>query len=104
VTGLRRDQSSLRAGVPIVSWDKQNELVKIAPFATWTEDMIWLYLDAHSLPYNKLHEQGYPSIGCMTCTRQVQAGEDLRAGRWAGQRKSECGIHMATLRTSAAMG
>ena len=96
-TGLRRDQSLLRANTPIVSWDKQNEVIKIAPFATWTEDMIWLYMNAYDLPYNKLHDDGYPSIGCHPCTRPVQEGEDTRAGRWAGQSKTECGIHMATV-------
>lgn len=102
LTGLRRDQSSLRANVPIVSWDEQHDMVKIAPFATWTEDMLWLYLNTYDLPYNKLHDQGYPSIGCMPCTRQIQEGEDMRAGRWAGQDKSECGIHFATVKAGVA--
>jgi phosphoadenosine phosphosulfate reductase len=96
-TGLRRDQSPLRAKVPIVSWDKQHELVKIAPFATWTEDMIWLYMNTYDLPYNKLHDQGYPSIGCWPCTNPVQEGQDTRAGRWAGTRKTECGIHFSSI-------
>jgi phosphoadenosine phosphosulfate reductase len=97
ITGLRRDQSEGRANTPVLSWDKRHHNTKIAPFATWTEDMIWLYINAHGLPYNKLHDQGYPSIGCLTCTKAVANGEDKRAGRWANSRKTECGIHVSQL-------
>jgi phosphoadenosine phosphosulfate reductase len=93
VTGLRRDQSPRRANTPIVSWDEQYQMVKLCPFATWTESMVWTYIQAHDLPYNALHDRGYPSIGCQTCTRAVSTGDDTRTGRWSGQAKTECGIH-----------
>ena len=77
-----------------MSWDEKHDLVKLCPFATWTESMIWTYIQAHDLPYNPLHNQGYPSIGCHTCTRAVAPGDDARAGRWANHTKTECGIHL----------
>ena len=94
ITGLRRDQSPHRASTPVISWDERNNMVKICPFANWTEEMIWTYTYAHNLPYNTLHDQGYPSIGCTHCTRAVQPGEDARSGRWVGRQKTECGIHV----------
>ncbi len=95
ITGLRHDQSKTRKDLPAVSWDKRNENVKIAPFIEWTEEMIWTYIRAYDLPYNPLHDQGYPSIGCAPCTQAVAAdSDDLRAGRWANQSKTECGIHV----------
>ncbi len=98
VTGLRRDQSSGRKTTPIVSWDAKRGNVKISPLATWTEEMVWMYIHAHDLPYNTLHDQNYPTIGCYPCTKAVAPGEqDKRAGRWAGHQKTECGIHIATL-------
>lgn len=97
ITGLRRDQSAGRSGTKIVAWDSQHNAAKISPFATWTEEMLWTYIHAYELPYNRLHDEGYPSIGCWPCTKAVQAGEDKRAGRWAGQSKTECGIHFATV-------
>ena len=93
ITGLRRDQSSTRRATPIVQWDHKFGLVKICPLATWTERDVWQYMAAHDVPRNALHEHGYPSIGCTHCTRPVAAGEDLRAGRWAGFEKTECGLH-----------
>lgn len=93
VTGVRRDQSPTRAKTPVISWDERNGMMKLCPFATWTDDMIWTYLRAYELPYNKLNDRGYPSIGCYTCTR-APIGNDLRAGRWANQNKTECGIHI----------
>lgn len=96
VTGLRRDQSG-RGATPIVSWDKKYQKVKVCPFANWTEDMMWMYIEAYDLPYNALHDRGYPSIGCNTlaCTQPVIDGNDARAGRWAQSGKTECGIHVA---------
>ena len=94
VSGVRRDQSSTRAETPIISWDKRNEKIKLCPFATWTESMIWTYIHAYELPYNALHTQGYTSIGCFPCTQAVKEGEDLRAGRWVNHAKTECGIHI----------
>ena len=75
-------------------WDDANQLVKLNPLAGWGSDQIWTYIHQHKLPYNALHDQGYPSIGCTMCTRAVQPGEDERAGRWAGLGKTECGIHI----------
>lgn len=94
ITGLRRDQSPERANTPIITWDGRHDMPKIAPFATWTEAMIWTYIKTHELPYNPLHDQGYPSIGCVTCTRAVADGEDARAGRWSFAPKTECGLHL----------
>ena len=93
ITGIRRDQSATRANTPVISWDDNFQVVKLAPLATWSRNDVWKYIRRHNLPYNKLHNQGYPSIGCATCTFKVtdQAGE--RTGRWAGFNKTECGIH-----------
>jgi phosphoadenosine phosphosulfate reductase len=96
VTGLRRDQSDGRKATSIISWDKRNNLVKLSPLATWTERMVWTYLEAYELPYNALHDQNYFSIGCAPCTKAVAPGEDIRSGRWAGIAKTECGIHLQT--------
>lgn len=96
ITGIRRDQSPLRRRIEIVDWDDVNQVVKICPLATWTADDVWAYLRMHELPYNPLHDLGYPSLGCTHCTRPVQFGEDERAGRWAGRDKTECGIHFQT--------
>jgi phosphoadenosine phosphosulfate reductase len=95
VTGLRRDQSSGRAATEVVSWDHANGLVKLSPLAHWTSEDVWSYIHLNELPYNRLHDQGYPSLGCMPCTRAVRPGEDPRAGRWPGRIKTECGIHAA---------
>ena len=96
ITGLRRDQSDGRQSTPIVSWDKRYQRVKLCPFATWSEDMIWTYIQAYELPYNALHDQQYVSIGCLPCTQPVAPDEtDKRAGRWRGRGKTECGLHLA---------
>jgi phosphoadenosine phosphosulfate reductase len=94
ITGLRRDQSRTRSQTPVISWDQRYGLVKLCPFADWTEEMIWTYIHAHALPYNELHDRGYPSIGCTHCTQAVAAGQDARSGRWANHAKTECGIHV----------
>ncbi|MAU01746.1 MAG: phosphoadenylyl-sulfate reductase [Anaerolineaceae bacterium] len=94
ITGIRRDQSATRRQTQIVSWDNANHLVKLCPLAGWTKDQVWAYIEQHDLPTNILHDEGYPSIGCMPCTRPVAAGEAERAGRWAGTEKLECGIHI----------
>ncbi len=94
VTGLRREQSQNRAGVEKVEYDNQNGVFKINPIAEWTNKDVWGYLLKNDVPYNKLHTLGYPSIGCLSCTRAVAPGEDERAGRWWWELGSkECGIH-----------
>lgn len=90
VTGLRRDQSSSRANIPVIDWDDRYHLLKFCPFVDWTQDMLWTYIQAHGLPYNALHDRGYKSIGCHTCTVPAEG----RAGRWRNFSKTECGIHV----------
>ena len=94
ITAIRRDQTKTRAAAGLVEWDRTNALVKLNPLAGWTHDQVWDYIREHDLPYNPLHDEGYPSIGCWPCTRPVAEGEDPRSGRWAGQDKTECGIHV----------
>ncbi len=95
VTGLRRDQSPTRAGIRVVEWDEVNALVKVNPLARWSLDAVWAYVRAHDVPFNPMHEHGFLSIGCWPCTRAVRPGEDPRAGRWPGQARTECGLHVA---------
>ncbi len=92
ITGIRRDQSATRANTPIIDI-RSDGLIKIAPMATWTHDDVWRYIEFHQLPRHPLYAQGYKSIGCAPCTRPIKAGEGERAGRWAGKKKSECGLH-----------
>ncbi len=94
ITGIRRDQTAFRANAGLVEWDTANKMVKLNPLAAWTSEQVWQYIRTHELPYNPLHDRGYPSIGCQPCTRAVAPGEDPRAGRWAGTQKTECGIHL----------
>lgn len=93
ITGIRREQSPTRANSSVVEWDETFQLIKLNPLAYWNSSQVWEYIREHDIPYNPLHDQGYPSIGCMPCTRQVKEGEDLRAGRWSGSDKTECGLH-----------
>jgi len=93
MSGIRRDQSPDRAKAPIVGWDKKFNLVKISPLANWTKKEVWSLIVKENIPYNPLHDQGFPSIGCWPCTRAVHDGEDERAGRWSGMAKTECGLH-----------
>ncbi len=95
MSGIRRDQSPFRAGTPIVGWDKKFGLVKISPLANWNRNDVWKRIIDEGVPYNMLHDRGYPSIGCWPCTRSVLCGEDERAGRWSGTAKTECGLHIA---------
>jgi phosphoadenosine phosphosulfate reductase len=96
LTAIRRDQSPTRADTEYVEWSDANEVVKVNPLADWTEEDIWGHIERHSLPYNPLHDEGYPSIGCMPCTDQVEQdeAEDPRAGRWSDTDKKECGLHL----------
>jgi phosphoadenosine phosphosulfate reductase len=93
MSGLRRDEAPTRADAPIVARDLRG-LVKINPLATWTAADVAAYIEDHDVPVNPLVARGYPSIGCMPCTRPVAEGEDPRAGRWAGRDKTECGLHL----------
>lgn len=93
ITALRRDQSPTRSGTDLVEWNATHGLAKVNPLAHWTEEDVWRYIHAHDLPYNSLHDEGYPSIGCKPCTAPVHNGDDKRAGRWAGHAKIECGLH-----------
>jgi phosphoadenosine phosphosulfate reductase len=95
ITGLRREQSITRTDLNIVEWDSANGLIKINPLLDWTEDQVWEYIRKNNIPYNKLHDQGFPSIGCQPCTRAIEKGEDLRAGRWWWELpdSKECGLH-----------
>lgn len=93
ITGVRNGQASARARTPIVEWDASNGLAKLNPIVRWRSEQVWGYLRRHDLPFNPLHLEGYPSIGCQPCTRAVRPDEDPRAGRWSGFEKSECGIH-----------
>ncbi|MDG5787839.1 phosphoadenylyl-sulfate reductase [Evansella sp. AB-P1] len=93
LTGLRREQSPTRANTQFVNKDDKFQSIKICPLIHWTWDEIWQYIKLFDLPYNELHDKGYPSIGCSKCTFAVKEGEDLRAGRWSGLDKTECGLH-----------
>jgi phosphoadenosine phosphosulfate reductase len=93
LSGLRREQSATRAHLRFVNLDHHFANVKICPLIEWKLDEIWTYIKLYQLPYNALHDQLYPSIGCEPCTRPVKPGEDERAGRWAGLGKTECGLH-----------
>ena len=92
-SAIRRDQSPDRAKAPIIGWDRKFQLVKVSPLANWTKKDVWGLIAAESIPYNPLHDQGFPSIGCRPCTQAVGLGEDERAGRWSGFQKTECGLH-----------
>ena len=93
--GLRREQSVTRAGVQVVEDDAANGLVKVNPLAAWSEQDVWGYIAARQVPYNPLHDRGFPSIGCACCTRAVTRTEDVRAGRWwwEAPEHKECGLH-----------
>ncbi len=96
ITGIRRSQSDEREKTQVFEWDPLNKVMKVNPLVEWTTDEVWKYIKIFELPYNTLHEQGYPSIGCAPCTKPVQPHEDERAGRWSGLNKNECGIHLPT--------
>ncbi|MBX6311923.1 MAG: phosphoadenylyl-sulfate reductase [Isosphaeraceae bacterium] len=94
ISSIRADQSAHRARADVIGWDAKFGLVKINPLLRWTKRDVWAFIVTNEVPYNPLHDHGYPSIGCWPCTRAVAPGEaDERAGRWAGQAKTECGLH-----------
>jgi phosphoadenosine phosphosulfate reductase len=93
ISAIRADQSAHRAKASVVGWDAKFGLVKLSPLLNWTKRDVWAFVVANQVPYNPLHDQGYPSIGCWPCTRAVAPGGEERGGRWAGQAKTECGLH-----------
>ena len=93
VTGIRRVEAPTRANAPLVSWDAAFGLVKINPIAAWSDEQMQAYIDANGILVNPLVFEGYPSIGCAPCTSKPAEGADPRSGRWAGQTKTECGLH-----------
>lgn len=101
ITAIRRDQTPERASAQIVEHDRKFDLVKVNPLVAWTHDDVWAYIHANDVPYNPLHDHGYPSIGCQPCTSAVAPGEDPRAGRWRGAGKQECGLHTLTVKQGA---
>lgn len=96
ISGLRRSQSVTRKDVKLVEWDEGNGLLKINPLIDWTEDQVWDYVRKNNIPYHKLHDHGFPSIGCQPCTRAIEPHEDVRAGRWWWElpEGKECGLHV----------
>ena len=97
ITGLRAQQAATREGLSVQVFDADNGLEKFNPLADWTEKEVWAYIRTHNLPYNALHDQFYPSIGCAPCTRAISPGEDVRAGRWWWENpdSKECGLHVS---------
>ncbi len=95
ITGLRSNQSVTRAEMPFVEYDNNFKVIKVNPLIDWTENDVWNYIKENNVPYNKLHDQGFPSIGCAPCTRAVKDGEDVRSGRWWWEHPEhkECGLH-----------
>ena len=96
ISGLRRSQSVTRENLELVEWDENNGMIKLNPLIDWTEEQVWTYIEKKNIPYNKLHDQGFPSIGCQPCTRAIQKGEDVRGGRWwwENPEQKECGLHL----------
>ncbi len=97
ITGLRREQSPTRKDISLAQWDDANGIIKVNPLLEWTEDQVWDYINTHNVPYNPLHDKGYPSLGCKPCTRAVMPGENIRDGRWWWERPEtkECGLHQS---------
>jgi phosphoadenosine phosphosulfate reductase len=95
ITGMRKDQSVTRTGAALIEWDKTYKIIKVNPLIHWTSEMVWAYIQAWNIPVNELHSKGYPSIGCLPCTRAIQPGEDVRSGRWWWELPEfkECGLH-----------
>jgi len=100
ITGMRREQSTLRGGIAVEEFDQAHGMAKFNPLADWSEAEVWAHIGRHEVPYNPLYNQGYRSIGCAPCTRPVVAGEDARAGRWWWEQsaKKECGLHLHEVR------
>ncbi len=95
ITGLRSEQSVTRTQMPLVEYEENFKVIKVNPLIYWSEKDVWNYIKKNNVPYNNLHDQGFPSIGCAPCTRAVKDGEDVRSGRWwwENQEHKECGLH-----------
>jgi phosphoadenosine phosphosulfate reductase len=95
ISGLRREQSVTREDISLIEWDNLNNKIKINPLIDWNAEDLWDYIRQNNIPYNPLHDKGYPSIGCLPCTRAIEPGEDIRAGRWwwENPEMKECGLH-----------
>jgi phosphoadenosine phosphosulfate reductase len=95
ICGLRKDQSVTRKEINAVEWDSIQKKIKVNPLVNWNLEQVWNYIHVQKIPYNTLHDKGYPSIGCLPCTRAVQPGEDIRSGRWwwESPENRECGLH-----------
>ncbi len=93
ITGVRREETDARSDTQVVEWDGKRGMVKVNPIAGWTQEQVDAYIQEHGVLVNPLVDEGYPSIGCATCTMPVKPGADPRSGRWAGTGKNECGIH-----------
>jgi phosphoadenosine phosphosulfate reductase len=93
ISAIRKDQTHARSRAAVVEWDAKFGLIKVNPLLHWTKQDVWDFISRHDVPYNPLHDRGYPSIGCWPCTQAVLAGDHDRAGRWAGTNKLECGLH-----------
>lgn len=95
ICGLRKEQSVTRKDMHKIEWDGNHNILKINPLISWSETQVWDYIKSNNVPYNKLHDKGYPSIGCEPCTRSVKPGEDIRSGRWwwESPEHRECGLH-----------
>ena len=96
IVGLRKEQSVTRTDLQPIEWDEANELIKVSPLINWTTEQVWSYIKKNDVPVNKLHDKGYPSIGCAPCTRAIKPGENIRAGRWwwENPEHKECGLHV----------
>ena len=95
ITGIRREQSVSRKDAKIAEWDERNNLIKINPLVNWKEEEVWNFIKQNKIPFNILHDKGYPSIGCAPCTRPIEKGQDIREGRWWWENEDtkECGLH-----------
>ena len=93
ITGIRKFQTQMRKNSKIIDYDELYNVTKVNPLINWTHDQIWEYIRIKNIPYNKLHDKGYPSLGCVHCTTSVKKGENHRAGRWRNKNKTECGLH-----------
>lgn len=95
ITGLRREQNITRKNMQLVEWDEDDEIIKLNPLIEWSEREVKDYIKTHNVPYNTLHDKGFPSIGCLPCTRAIKYDEDIRAGRWWWENPEhrECGLH-----------